>query len=88
MFKYLLECRYDARQSFYGKAEVVEDDNDGSKMLYSYGTHAASIKADKTAAVYNVQSATTLRHVKEFLKQEGFKAESKEQITRDYMSED
>ena len=29
-------------------------------------------------------SRTTLRHVKEFLKQQGYKAESKEQILKDY----
>ena len=32
-------------------------------------------------------SQTTLRHIKEFLKQKGFKAETKQQIIRDYLKE-
>ena len=52
---YELKCYYDARQSFYGKAYVVD-----------------------------TYSQTTLRHIKEFLKQNGFKADSKKQIMEDY----
>ena len=35
----------------------------------------------------NLHSATTLRHVKEFLRQEGFTADTKGQILRDYERE-
>ena len=42
-----------------------------------------SIK-DKKATVNGTYSQTTLRHIKEFLKQEGFKAETQRQILNDY----
>lgn len=73
----LLEPKYDSRKSFYGKADV-----EGNK-LYSYDTLVAEI-VNGEPKVYNLQSATTLRHVKEFLKQKGFKAETKAQIMKDY----
>ncbi len=79
---YELECRYDSRQSFYGKARVNVYD-DGTKRLYSYNTHVASIKGGKPM-VFDDYSATTLRHIKEFLQQHGFKAETKKQILADY----
>ncbi len=76
-----LEPKNDARKSFYNKA--VED---GDK-LYSYGTLVAEIK-DGQPIVYNVQSQTTLRHVKEWLLQKGFTAINKKQIIKDYGSDD
>lgn len=80
---------YDSRQSFYNKAIVVEDAN--GRYLQSYETIVARI-TDKNngysitpyAQVFGTYSATTLRHIKEFLKQNGFKAESKAQIEKDY----
>lgn len=40
-----LECRFDSRQSFYGKAKV---DYEGEKqVLYSYGTRVCDIENDK-----------------------------------------
>ena len=78
----LLEANYDARASFYGKARV-EVKEDGSKVLTSYTTEVAEIKGD-VAKVYGLHSATTLRHIKEFLKQNGFEAENKKQIWKDY----
>jgi len=82
--KYLLEPRYDARSSFYGKARVEEVGN--RKILTSYSTKVAEIIGNK-AIVYGTYSATTLRHIKEFLKQNGFKAESSRQIVKDYMKQ-
>lgn len=77
---------YDSRKSFYNKA-VVEDDsmNHGGKLLYSYGTWVVAICGDhvRLFSAWD-HSATTLRHVKEFLKQNGFKAETKAQIEKDY----
>ena len=81
---------YDSRQSFYNKATVTEDKN--GKYLMSYNTvvaritnknHGYSIPA--YAEVYGDYSQTTLRHIKEFLKQNGFKAETKQQILKDYL---
>ena len=73
---YELSCRYDSRQSFYGKAKVKETMYVGLKLieLYSYGTLVAKIeeKEDKTTYVYlGNYSQTTTRHQKEFFRQNG-----------------
>jgi hypothetical protein len=80
--EYLLDCRYDSRASFYGKARVEVDDQ-GIKRLISYTTHVASIIGGR-AVVFDTYSATTLRHIKEFLRQNGFKADNAKQIMKDY----
>lgn len=77
---------YDSAQSFYSKAKVIEIEND--VFLVSYDTIVAFYNREtKIAEVIDTYSATTLRHIKEFLKQSGFKAETKKQIERDYMKE-
>ena len=77
---------YDSAQSFYGKAKVIEIEND--VFLVSYDTIVAFYNREtKIAEVVDTYSATTLRHIKEFLRQSGFKAETKKQIERDYMKE-
>jgi hypothetical protein len=75
---------YDSRKSFYNKA-VVENTND-KITLYSYNTRVAEINNGKVQ-LFNAwdYSSTTLRHTKEFLKQNGFNAESKSQIAKDYL---
>lgn len=80
---YELHPRYDARQSFYGKARVDTGDKGDKNKLFSYDTLVAEIK-DGKPVVYGAFSATTLRHIKDWLKQNGFKAENKAQILRDY----
>ena len=75
-----LQALYDARKSFYGKAFVERwDAEHGTQyVLKSYGTVVAKVTptyADNEAETYDVEiglrylSATTLRHVKEFLAQ-------------------
>ena len=77
---------YDSAQSFYGKAKVIEIEND--VFLASYDTIVAFYNREtKIAEVVDTYSATTLRHIKEFLRQNGFKAETKKQIERDYIKE-
>ena len=77
---------YDSAKSFYGKAKVIEIEND--VFLMSYDTIVAFFNRDtKVAKVIGTYSATTLRHIKEFLKQSGFKAETKRQIEKDYIEE-
>lgn len=77
---------YDSAQSFYGKAKVIEIEND--VFLLSYETIVAFYNREtKIAEIVDTYSATTLRHIKEFLRQSGFKAETKKQIERDYMKE-
>ena len=76
-----LKPEYDSRASFYNKAETDDD------KLYSYGTLVAEI-VDGKPVLYDDwdYSQTTLRHVKEFLRQHGFTAESKSQMARDYLT--
>lgn len=87
-----LDPEYDRRKSFYHKAKVVSF-KDGRKVLYSYGTPVCRIGKDGKATLLRKgyygwgSSATTLRHVKEFLKQNGFRADSSSQIGRDYPTE-
>jgi hypothetical protein len=76
-----LQPLYDSHQSFYGKAFVERWDTEyGMKyVLKSYGTVVAVVtplgETGKDAEAYRVEigmgylSATTLRHVKEFLAQ-------------------
>lgn len=71
---------YDGHKSFYGKALVERWDTENGMryVLKSYGTEVARVTptyADDEAETYDVEvgmdhlSATTLRHVKEFLAQ-------------------
>nr|DAF95190.1 MAG TPA: hypothetical protein [Siphoviridae sp. ctICF6] len=75
-----LQPLYDSHQSFYGKAFVERyATNGGTKLvLKSYDTTVAAVSPvgeDHGTEVYRVEiamrylSATTLRHVKEFLAQ-------------------
>ncbi len=82
---YYLIPEYDTRASFYNKARVCLDS--GIKTLYSYETKVCYIK-DGVAVVLGVWSGTTTRHIKGFLKQNGFKAENKNQILKDYLKKD
>lgn len=79
---YELRPKYDGRKSFYGKAQVAIDKN-GEKQLFSYGTKVAKIKNGK-AKINGTYSATTLRHIKEFLKQNNFNANRKKDIEKKY----
>lgn len=79
-----LSPSYDSRKSFYGKAHVVTDD-DGTEILYSYDTPVVEIKNGEVKLLAQWDSSqTTLRHVKEFLQQNGFKVGSKAQIANMY----
>ena len=75
---------FSSQKSLYKKAFVYEA-KDGYKMLYSYETCVATIENGK-AYVFGTFSQTTLKHIKEFLLQNGFKADSKKQIENDYMT--
>lgn len=79
-----LSPSFDSRKSFYGKAHVVTDD-DGTEILYSYNTPVVEIKDGKVKLLAQWDSSqTTLRHVKEFLQQNGFEVGSKAQIAKMY----
>lgn len=86
---YELSARYDYRQSFYGKA-LVEVLPDGTKDLYSYLTHVVRYNPkDNTAVIYGGNdydnlTNTTLRHIKEFLKQNNMPVGSKKELIKMY----
>jgi hypothetical protein len=74
--RYDLDCRYDSRKSFYGKAQVLEQTMSDWKEtdLYSYNTLDAKIietKKTKKYIYYGKYSQTTTRHQREFFKQNG-----------------
>jgi len=79
-----LNPQFDSRKSFYKKARVKTEDN--KIILISYNTEVIIIENNKPFLNPNYTniSNTTLRHIKEFLKQNGFKADSKSQILADY----
>ena len=79
-----LEPKFDNVKSYYNKAYVRYYDN-GDSALLSYGTLVAAIKNNKPR-VYMLHSQTTLRHIKEYLKQNGFDAKNKKQILDDYFN--
>ena len=79
-----LTPKFDSRKSFYGKAKIsFEGDR---RLLLSYGTPVAFIEPDRPPVMLDGwdSTQTTLRHVKEFLKQNDFAADTLEQMRRDY----
>ena len=85
-YLYDLEPRHDSRKSFYGKAKVYKDDK-GHLLLMSYSTIVAEITdgiatedGRSTVKVNGWYSATTARHINEFLYQHGFKTMSKKEM--------
>lgn len=83
-----LATRFDSHKSFYGKARVEADYP--TVKLWSYATNVATITYNGqpddngTVKVFGTYSNTTLRHIKEFLKQYGFRADTSKQIMADY----
>ena len=66
-----LAARFDSRKSFYGKAQIAQDENDS--ILYSYNTKVAQIDKNGKLTLFPAwnYSQTTRRHVNEFVKQFG-----------------
>ena len=63
--------QYDRANSFYGKAHV-ETMQDGAKILVSYCTEVCKIDASgKVFFPWGEYSVTTMRHINEFLRQNG-----------------
>ena len=71
-----LSCRYDSAKSFYGKAKVIYED-DGSLALKSYSTIVMRIIKGQPIRTWGGYSSTTMRHVNEFMRQNGFGAGNK-----------
>ena len=73
-----LQCIYDSRNSFYGKAKVIQEERNNLIInnLYSYNILVArritNVDTMKTTYEYlGKYSQTTTRHQKEFFKQNG-----------------
>lgn len=81
-----LQAIHDSRKSFYGKAHVRTDDN-GTDWLVSYETTVACISSGGTVLFGKDwdSSATTLRHVKEFLLQHGLPSGTKADLKHWYV---
>ena len=72
MSSYELRAIYDSHRSFYGKA-IVEEGEDCA-TLYSYGVPVCRYDSKHGEGMFMLMgkwdySATTLRHVREFLRQ-------------------
>ena len=79
---YELKPVHDSAKSFYNKATVKVSEL-GGKTLQSYLTDVAYIPPNKENPVIDWDaniSATTLRHIKEFFKQNGLKTGTKAQM--------
>lgn len=71
----------DSRKSFYKKAFTVTEND--TITLISYDTEVAEIK-DGKAKIFDTYSVTTLRHIKDFLYQNGFKIGTKSELLEWY----
>lgn len=71
----------DSRKSFYKKAFTVTEND--TITLISYSTRVAEIK-DGKVKIFDTYSATTLRHIKDFLYQNGFKIGTKKELLEWY----
>ncbi len=69
------------RKSFYGKAQVTMDGNDGTHTLVSYSTKVASYNPITEKLVINGwYSMTTARHINAFLHKFGLPTMTKKQM--------
>ena len=76
-YEYYLEPQIvDRRKSFYRKAKVIVD-NEGNEILQSYNTYVAGIK-NNIPYIEDWFSATTRRHIYEFMAQHGITGTKKE----------
>lgn len=68
MKKYELNVQHGTQKSFYGKAQIREEN--GTKTLISYGTEILKVKGNKITPIWEGYSLTTQRHINEFMLQE------------------
>ena len=72
-------------KSFYGKATVFSSEDTGYIVLKSYDTLVCALDEDNIT-LYDTYSKTTLRHIREFLKQNERRIKGKYNnlVTSDY----
>lgn len=85
-FLQYLVPQYDTRKSFYGKARIYRNEK-GSILLMSYETIVAEIQdaiateeGKEKIIVHGYYSATTARHINEFLQQHGYPKMTKKEM--------
>jgi len=76
-----LQCKYDSRKSFGGKAVLIHNDELTITELKSYNTIVAHyVHVTNEVVVYGYYSSTTARHINEFLQFYGFDKMSKQEM--------
>lgn len=81
-----LEPKFENVKSYYKKAVIqkIFYGNDYSYKLISYDTVVCKVsfddKMNKNVYIYNLESSTTMRHVKEFLRQLGYPKMTKQEL--------
>ena len=85
-YYYELSPVFDSHKSFYGKARVKV--NDDTLQLVSYSTVVAIVTylsdGAKLAHITGVYSRTTVRHIREFLRQQGFKPGTEAELISEF----
>lgn len=76
-----LQAIYTNQKSFYGKARVEHLEN-GNKALYSYSTKVCELDNNNNIIDIGYYSATTSRHINDFLQQNGLAKMSKKEIEK------
>ena len=74
-----LQAIYSHTKSHYGKAQVEYLEN-GHKVLYSYNTKVCELDNNNNIIDIGYYSATTSRHINDFLQQNGLEKMSKKEI--------
>lgn len=64
-------------KSYYGKAKIATEGN--KLILISYNSKVAEIE-DGKLSIFNTSTATTLRHIREFLMQNGYPKLTKKEM--------
>ena len=76
-----LQPIYSNVKSFYGKAKIIREN--GTIKLQSYNTIIAEIKNGKLH-INGFYSATSRKHLREFMQQMGFRTGTKKQLEKMY----
>lgn len=74
-----LQPIHSSQKSFYGKARVEHLEN-GHKALYSYSTKVCELDNNNNIVDIGYYSATTSRHINDFLQQNGHNKMTKKEI--------
>ena len=74
-----LQAIYSSQKSFYNKAQV-EHTPDNHKILYSYNTKVCELNENGQIIEIGYYSATTSRHINDFIMQNGHNKMTKKEI--------